>query len=152
MAQIQTSVQIGRPVPDVFEFVTTPANWLIWHPSSVSITGATDHSLETGEQVTEEFVVAGKSGSVTWTVVEREAPSRWVISGKVAGAGGGDIAYSLLEGDRGTHFERVFTYKMSNWFLSLLDWLFIRRRIEAESREALRRLKRALESPASAGP
>ncbi len=143
---IQTSVLIRKPVPEVFEYVTTPASWLTWHRSSVSIKGATDHPLEPGEQVTEEFVVAGKSGSVTWTVVEREAPSRWVISGEVAGAGGGNIAYSLVADGDGTNFERVFTYEMANWFLSLLNWMFISRRIEAESREALRRLKRALES------
>lgn len=83
-------------------------------------------------------------------VVEREAPARWVISGDVAGAGGGDIAYSLVAHDEGTRFERVFTYEMSNWFLSLLDWMFIRRRIEVESREALRRLKHELETRTSA--
>lgn len=150
MTQIRTTVRIRKPVPEVFEYVTTPSSWLTWHPSCVSIDGATDHSLQPGEEVTEKFVVAGKPGSVTWTVVAREAPSRWVISGKVAGAGGGDIAYALLPEGDGTNFERVFTYEMENWFLSLLDRIFVRRRIQAESREALERLKRALEDPSSA--
>ena len=145
MSRIETTVQICKPVEEVFAYVTTPESWLQWHPSSVSITGDTDHSLNIGEQVSEAFVVAGKTGSVTWTVTDREAPKRWVISGCVERAGRGDITYTLTPDNSETTFERVFAYTMDNWLLSLLDWLFIRRRIEAESTEALRRLKHTLE-------
>ncbi len=145
MSRIKTTVQIRKPVEEVFAYVTTPESWLHWHPSSVSIKGDTDHSLNVGEQVNEEFVVAGRSGSVSWTVIDRQVPKRWVISGCVEGAGSGDIAYSLAPNNGGTSFERMFTYRMENWALSLLDWLLIRRRIQAESTEACRRLKRILE-------
>lgn len=148
MSVIKTEIGIARSIEDVFDYVTTPANWLEWHPSSVRITGAKDHSLEIGDSVTEEFVVAGKRGAVTWTVTERSAPQRWVIAGHVEAAGGGDIAYTLAEIDGQTHFARVFSYRMDNWLLSLLDKLMIRGRIEKESAEALRRLKAALEVPA----
>lgn len=153
MSRIVTTIHIRKAVDEVFEYVTTPNSWLAWHPSSVSITGATDHSLEPGEQVDERFVVAGRPGSVTWTVTERRAPTRWVISGRVKGAGKGDIAYSLKAHDGGTLFERAFSYRMSNWLLVLLDWLYIRHRIKAESAQALQRLKHNLESghPADRG-
>ena len=42
-------------------------------------------------------------------------------------------------------FEREFVYTMPNMLMGALDWLFIRRRIEAESVEALRRLKEVVE-------
>lgn len=143
---IRTEIRIARPIEDVFAYVTTPESWLAWHPSSVRITGDTDHSLEIGERVKEEFVVAGRRGEVTWTVKDRDAPKRWVISGHVHNAGGGDIAYSLDHDDKSTYFVRTFTYEMDNWLLSLLDKLFIRRRIEEESKEALSRLKSSLET------
>lgn len=146
MSLISTTIRIERPVEEVFAYVTTPESWLDWHPSSVRITGDTDHSLLVGEKVTEEFVVAGRSGQVTWTVTDREVPKRWTISGHVHNAGGGDIAYSLTPDADGTLFVREFTYKMENWILSLLNWLLIRRRIEKESMEALRRLKSVLET------
>lgn len=146
MTTIVTEIQIAKPPPIVFDYVTTPAHWLQWHPSSVALRGATDHSLEIGEQVTEDFRVAGRAGSVTWKVVAREAPKGWAIAGTVAAGGSGTITYTLQEIPEGTAFRRVFEYAMPNWFAALLDHWFIRRRIAAESAEAVKRLKQALES------
>ena len=146
MTTIVTEIVIARPSAVVFDYVTTPAHWLQWHPSSVALRGAADHSLDVGEQVTEDFRVAGRSGSVTWKVVEREAPQRWAIAGDVAAGGSGTITYTLRAIPEGTAFRREFEYAMPNWFAALLDRWFIRRRITAESAEAVNRLKQALES------
>ena len=145
MTEIVTEARIEKPVAVVFGFVTTPAHWLEWHPSSIALRGATDHSLEVGEEVVEDFRVAGRRGSVTWKVIAREAPTRWAIAGTVAAGGSGTITYTLHEDGSGTRFRRQFVYAMPNWFAALLDRLFVRRRIEAESAEAVRRLKLAVE-------
>jgi uncharacterized protein YndB with AHSA1/START domain len=145
MARIHTTIQIRKPIEDVFDYVTTPGNWPEWHPSSLGVSGATDHPLEVGEQVTEDFLVAGRRGHVVWTVCERQAPLRWVIEGKVEGGGEGRIAYTLTPGTDGTRFEREFVYTMPNPLLALLDRLVFQPRVEAESAEALRRLKQTLE-------
>jgi hypothetical protein len=71
------------------------------------VSDATDHSLEPGEQVTEEFRVAGRRGCVVWTVRERDERRRWVIDGKVEG-GGGAITYTLTPDASGPTFEREF--------------------------------------------
>src|SRR3712207_6556291 len=149
MTRICKSVQIQTPVEKVFEYVTTPGNWPAWHPSSLGVDGATDHSLEPGEQVTEEYRVAGRRGRVVWTVREREAPHRWVIDGRVEGGGSGTITYILSAHREGTTFERDFVYAMPNPLLAVLDRLVLRRRIKAESAEALRRLKNVLERRAA---
>ena len=145
MTVIVTETEIRRPVEEVFDYVTTPAHWLVWHPSSLGLHGATDHSLKVGEEVTEDFRVAGRRGSVTWRVVAREAPTRWAIAGTVAAGGKGTITYTLRQSVEGTEFRREFNYTMPNWFAALLDHLFIRRCIEAESALAVSRLKQALE-------
>jgi uncharacterized protein YndB with AHSA1/START domain len=145
MTYVYTIIQIQTPIERVFDYVTTPGNWPQWHPSSLGVSGATDHSLEPGEQVTEEFRVAGRRGSVVWTVREREAPRRWVIEGQVQGGGDGTITYTLAPHNGGTTFEREFVYAMPNPLLALLDRLVLRRRVEAESAEALGRLKEVLE-------
>jgi hypothetical protein len=133
----------------VFEYVTTPAHWPVWHPSSLGLHGAIDHSLQIGEEVTEDFKVGGRKGSVTWKVVARDAPTLWAIAGKVAAGGSGTITYTLREITVGTAFRREFVYAMPNRFAALLDRLFIRRRIAAESALAVSRLQQALEtSPA----
>ena len=146
MTSIVTEALIRQPVAIVFDYVTTPAHWLTWHPSSVALRGATDHSLQVGEEVVEDFRVAGRRGSVTWRVTAREAPTRWAISGIVAAGGSGTITYTLLGTPKKTKFRREFVYVMPNWFAALLDRLFVRRRIESESAEAIRRLKLAVES------
>ena len=146
MSRIETSIRIDRRIEDVFDFVTTPRSWLSWHPSSVRVRGDTDHPLHLGEQVAEDFIVAGKTGCVTWTVTDRVEPQRWAITGSVNRAGGGTITYGLMPDGEGTLFTRSFVYEMDNWLLTLLDRLFIRRRIDAESKLALQRLKSIMET------
>jgi uncharacterized protein YndB with AHSA1/START domain len=146
MSSVITRATIARAPEEVFTYVTTPGHWPEWHPSSLGVTGATDHSLLVGEDVTESFLVAGRRGKARWTVREREEPRRWVIFGQVEGGGTGTITYTLTRQDGETLFERDFTYKMNNPLLALLDTLILRRRIERESAEALRRLKARLET------
>ena len=127
--------------------MTTPGHWPEWHPSSVSVSGATDHPLAVGEQVEETFLVAGRRGRVLWTVKEREEPRRWVIEGSILGsAGGGVITYTLSPSTDGVLFDRVFVYPPPNVFFALLDALYIRHRIQAESAQAVRQLKAKLET------
>jgi len=146
MTRINTAAEIAHPIEGVFDYVTTPANWPQWHPSSLAVSGATDHSLAMGEQVTEEFIVAGR-GRCVWTVTERDAPRRWVITTIVEDTKTkGKVAYTLTATPGGTKFEREFVYKPPNALFALLDRLIVRRRVEAESAEALRRLKARLET------
>src|SRR5690242_17223576 len=106
MTRIYTKATIHCPAETVFEYVTTPGHWPEWHPSSLAVTGATDHSLEPGEQVEETFQVAGRRGRVVWTVSERDAPRRWVITGKILNsASGGIVSYALTPRADGTMFE-----------------------------------------------
>jgi uncharacterized protein YndB with AHSA1/START domain len=145
MPRVYTSIYIPVPVETVFNYVTTPGNWPKWHPSSLEVSGATDHSLEVGEQTTEKFLVSGRRGIVTWTVRERVFPQRWVIEGKVESRSTrGTISYTTSPQESGTFFEREFVYTVDNPFMALLDRLLVRSNIEAESRQALQQLKQVL--------
>ncbi len=144
MTRISTPVQIPLPIQAVFEYVTTPGHWPEWHPSSLGVSGATTHSLEIGEQVTEEFLVAGRRGQAIWTVKERVVPSRWVIEGEINGRKSGIVTYTLSLRDNGTYFEREFVYSMPNFLLGLLDRFVLRPRIEAELKQAVQQLRSVL--------
>ena len=102
MTRVYTTIQIYAPVERAFDYVTTPGNWPEWHPSSLKVSGATDHSPKPGEQVTEEFYVAGRRRRVVWTVREREAPRRWLIEGQIQGGGSGTVTYILTPHAPGT--------------------------------------------------
>lgn len=146
MTRIYNSIQIRRSIEQVFDFITTPASWPQWHPASVSVGGNADHSLLPGEEVMENISVAGRGGQVTWLVRERSAPHRWIIDGTGKDGGRATITYTLTEQSGGTNFERELVYTMPNPLLAVLDWLIIRSRMKADSMEALKRLKRRLES------
>lgn len=146
MTRICNSIQIRRPIEQVFDFITTPANWPQWHPASVSVGGNADHSLLRGEAVTENISVFGHRGQVIWLVRERSVPHRWIIDGTGNDGGRATITYTLTRDSVGTNFERELVYAMPNPLLAVLDWLIIRSRMKADSAGALRRLKRLLES------
>ncbi|MHB9834236.1 SRPBCC family protein [Paraburkholderia terrae] len=148
--RIVTIMPIARESTAVFDYVTTPAHWPAWHPSSLSVTGATDHSLGIGEQTTEEFRVAGRRGEVVWTVVERKRPEKWTIDGTIEGRPAGTVSYALTpdtNGNGGTEFERTFTYRSPTLWFALLNAVLLRAKIQAESDEAVDRLKDILEKP-----
>jgi uncharacterized protein YndB with AHSA1/START domain len=147
-SRIYTVVTIERPVDEVYDYVTTPGNWPKWHPASLKVSGATDHSLEVGEQVTEEFTAAGHRGLVVWTVVDRNAPRYWAVEGKVQRAeSGGRITYTLSPNPEGTTFEREFVYRLPTVMFYVANKLKLERLITEESDEALRRLEQVLEAP-----
>jgi uncharacterized protein YndB with AHSA1/START domain len=146
MTRICTTVLIRRPPEQVFTFVTTPANWPRWHPSSLRVSDGADHPLEVGEEVTEDFRVAGRRGRTVWTVCECQAPAQWVIRSAVRAGTGATITYTLTAHPEGTTFSRELVYTLGNPWHAVLNWLVLRRRVRAESTEALARLKAVLET------
>jgi uncharacterized protein YndB with AHSA1/START domain len=147
--RIVTTTEIRRPIGEVFNFLTTPANWPRWHPSSIRVTGASDHSLDVGEQVTEEFHVAGQYGTAVWQVRERQAPHRWVIEGATENGNRATLTYTLTETEQAdgdvTRFERELVLTNVSTVPAGALAMF-QRQVEAESTEALRRLKRLVEA------
>ena len=148
---LENTVVIGRSQAEVFAYVTTPANWPMWHPSSLGVTGAIGHSLEIGEAVTETFLVAGRHGEARWRVIERAAPAEWAIDGRALGSeGGAIIRYRLVADGDSTRFTRVMDYQMPNLWSDILNYLVLRDRIAAESNQAVQRLKAVLEDQGGA--
>lgn len=147
VTRIYNAISIRRPIGDVFDYVTTPKNWVQWHPVTAAVSGATDHALDVGEQVVEEIRSAAGGARMLWTVRERFAPNHWRIDGESDIGVRAIIAYRLTEHPEGTNYEReVYYWKPGGFLYPLLDWLYRRRRVWAESAEALRRIKSNLEA------
>lgn len=144
--RIVNAIIIARPSDTVFDYVTTPGNWPKWHPASLAVRGATDHSLTPGEKVTEDFIVTGRRGRVVWTATKREENREWSIVGDVEGRDAGLIIYTLKPVAEGTRFEREFIYPSPNLLFAALNRISIRSKVEAESTQALGNLKRVLEA------
>jgi uncharacterized protein YndB with AHSA1/START domain len=148
MGRIYTTIDIAKPIGEVFTYVTTPDHWLAWHVTARSVSGPTDHSLLPGETVNEELETMGQRRQAVWTVQERAAPDRWVIAGQLGGGGSATITYTLQATAGGTTFAREVVYELPGP-LALVDGLLIRPRMESEATASLRRLKEVLEQPGS---
>lgn len=110
----------------------------------MAIFGMTNHSLLPGEQVSEELRLSGRHGRIRWTVRERKAPTHWLLDGileqpKVKGT----MTYTLTADGRGTRFRRDLVYSGLN---AVVDRLIVRPTLEAEFKEALKRLKQSIET------
>lgn len=151
---IHDEVVIARPLALVFDFVATPRHWPAWHPASLGVAGATDHPLERGERVAETFMLARRGGVVVWTVIESQRPRTWSIEGVAAGRRVGTITYrltpaitsSLAPAAESTRFEREFRYRSPTLLFALINRLMLRDQLQAESTDAVRRLKALLET------
>jgi len=145
MTHVLSRTSIRRSAVQIFDFATTPAHWAQWLPSA-EVSGAVDHPLRTGEQVTEELLISRRRSTVAWTVIECEPPRRWAIAGILNGMGHVVVTYELTPRPDGTMFERDFAYCMPRGPCRLFDWLLVRPRIETDSTLALQRLRSLLEA------
>jgi uncharacterized membrane protein len=146
MTRIVTDIVINRPVDVVFDYVTTPANWPQWHPSSVGVDTPAGKSLGVGEKVREAIKVGWRRDSVLWTVLERERPRHWMIEGRGETGGAATLRYELAADGERTRFRRDLTYRMPNAFLGIVDRLFVRHLMRVTSHKALVRLKQMVEA------
>jgi uncharacterized protein YndB with AHSA1/START domain len=142
--RIVTTTHIACPIEKAFDYLTNPGNWPRWHPSTVSVTGAIHHSLHVGEQVHEEYIVAGQKGRATWTVRERHEPHRWVFDTVAENGHHATISYIFTSEGAGTRFQRELEIIFPASVPADVQAEF-ERKVEAESAEALRRVAAILQ-------
>src|SRR3954468_1876263 len=132
MPSIITEIDIPCRIKAVFALVTTPANWPLWHPSSLRVSEGADHPLSLGERVREDVMAATRRRSVTWVVRAANPPREWRIHCTSEMGGFAEITYELTPVASGTHFRRTLRYTMLSLWMKLLDALVLRRRLRAE--------------------
>jgi uncharacterized protein YndB with AHSA1/START domain len=146
MTQIVTHITIDRPVETVFDYVTNPAKWPEWHPSSVGVDVQVDKSLRVGERVREDIKVGWQRDQVVWTVKEYQRPRRWIVEGQGRRGGSAVLEYQLNANGASTSFTRILDYRMPIKVPAFIDTLLVKHLMKAASRKAVRGLKRVLES------
>jgi len=144
--RVASSTEIAASPVRVFAYVTTPANWPRWHPQSRAVSGVVDRTPAPGEKTIEDFEIAGRKGRATWVSVAVDAPRRWEFEGRGEGGAGARIVYTLTPTSGGTRFERDLTYRGPNLAFAVVNALKLRAVMEADSSEAVRRLKAAIEA------
>lgn len=148
--RIENVVDIAAPMPQVFAYVATPANWPRWHPASRAVRGVVDRTPAVGEAVIETYEIAGRRDDATWTTVELDAPRRWRFTARSDRGGSAQIAYTLAPTAAGTRFRRELFYRGPNLAFALVNALKLKRVMVRDSAVALANVKRDMEAaPAS---
>lgn len=127
---------IAHPIEAVFDLAMTTRYWPAWHPATVGVAGVTDRPLRLGDQVVERVVIAGRDGEGTWAVVACSRPRALTLEAQT-GLGLTRIAYTLIETEAGTRFQRDLSYEQG---MPELD-----RVMDSQSAQALVNLKALLE-------
>ncbi len=142
-------VSIAAELNLAFDFVCTPGHWPNWHPSSLRLFGDVNRPLGVGDAFEEDICAAGRTARLRWQVVTCYAPTLWSAQARADNGVLLQLSYRLAQhGDR-VHFERELSYRVSGWWLNLLNFMLLRRRIAAESKISLRQLKALLEQAVS---
>jgi len=153
LPRVSEQVRIDRPVDEVFEFVTTPANDREWMGTAVERRPETEGQLRQGAKVQAVDKFRGRRIESTFEVIEHQPSSRSAIrlEGPIAAEG----LYELESTNGGTLFRWTLDAQAGLGGLYLgkltdpLVTLLFRRRMRFD----LRRLKQTLESrPNGASP
>ncbi len=78
-ATYEHTVEIERPVDEVFEYVTDAGNYPRWQPSLVAVRPRSERRLTVGSAVTETRRFLGREMETTWTCTEHEPCTRSTI-------------------------------------------------------------------------
>ena len=115
-----TTATIARPLPEVFDWVTTPAYWPLFWPVTLAVDVAEPwRPFRIGDHCREHIEILAWRGHVDWTVDLVERPHRCVLTAvssgdtvmsKLGGHNTGRIEYTLSGDDRTTEFQRDMTY------------------------------------------
>ena len=146
MPRIEMSIDIKRPVADVFQFVENPANDSIWRSGVVASDQETTGPSGLGTTGTEVFRLLGRDFQTTWEITEYE-PNQKVAYRSTSGTFEYEGVWLYVEVDDGTRIsfvldwtlkDRAWAGRMSDRLLEIVD--------EKMFASDLRALKKLLEA------
>ena len=133
MTRMQHHVDIARSPQAVLAYASSATRWPEWHPSSLKVEGQ-NGSLHAGSRFEEDIRAGGRSGHLSWEVIEYLPGRRW--SARAQSDQGLELVLSYEcepLGRDGTRFTRTLEYRFNSLLMRLGNQLVFKRRIERES-------------------
>lgn len=139
MAVIMNSVEIERPIEEVFDYLSDQANELHWNPAVESMEKLTDGPVRVGTRYRAKWKGAP---TIVNECIRHDRPHGWTYRN------GGPVAVTLdidlAPTAAGTALRARFDATPNGWF-RLIFPLFLRV-IRKQERENMRNIKRVLEA------
>ena len=144
MTRVNQCILIRGPMDRVFDLVTTARYWPDWHPATLGVSGVVETPMQLGDSIHERARIGGTVGENDWVVVEHVHPSRVVLRMPGTRLGDLQIVYRFAPRGDGVEFTRELEFDLTN-LPPNVDKSAIEQQMEADSAEALRRLKNLIE-------
>ncbi|MFZ1993558.1 MAG: SRPBCC family protein [Solirubrobacteraceae bacterium] len=146
MSSITTTIEVNRPVEEVFAYVTDPARFVEWQDGVLSGHMDGDAPPVVGGRCLTTRKIGGIERSVTSEITHIDPPNTWgvrAIDGPIRAIV--DVTVSPLQEGRQSRVQIDLNFT-GHGIGKLLVPLFVRRSARTEMPENLDRLKRSLES------
>lgn len=145
--RIDNEIEIALPPADVFDFVTTPPLWNLWHPATEAVFDTPERPLLYGEVAFERIRLGRRRLTAEWMVIAYEVAQLWSISTETP-LGEARVTYRFAPTAQGCRFVRTLSYRSRHIPQRWLDSTVTRWALQRQSVKALRKLKGVLEGGA----
>lgn len=148
MTILRQSIDIPAAPAAVYDYVSRPSRWQEWQLASLGV-----HELGLHQEISKDSLVAGRrfEGDVatsgrryhlTWLVEESRPAQYWRASAYMADGSTLKLFYEFKPGaSGGTQFTRTLEYVFQPLLLRWMDRLFLHKKLEKESLQALQNLR-----------
>lgn len=143
MARVEDSIDIRAPAQVVFAAVTDPRRTLEWNSNIVSIDDVAGLPVGIGTSWTQVASIAGRSLTVSCTIVDYRPPHEGVL--EVRGEYGGRIITRCHEHSYSTHLTQVIEFEPPRGLMGQMAMAMIVPRLKREIRQTLLRQRDVLE-------
>jgi uncharacterized protein YndB with AHSA1/START domain len=151
VARIVTSIEIARPLEDVFSYVTDPLRLADWQEGVVSSRVEEGAPPAVGSRVIQTRRISGGERTMTSEITELTPPTRWAVDG-IDGPVRGTVKGTVQPVDDGARSRGTIELDFEGHGIGkLLVPLVVRRHARREMPINMRKLKERLESGASDG-
>lgn len=142
MALLQETLEIARPLDEVFAFVGDFANTKDWDPGVSDSRKVTDGPVGVGSRYAVDVVFGGRTLPMTYEVTTWDPPNRVVLRGEGSTVTAvDDIRFEATE--RGTRVRYSADLRLKG--LLKLAEPFMKGRFEKTGRDAIAGMRRSLE-------
>jgi uncharacterized protein YndB with AHSA1/START domain len=148
MTTLRLAIHIPAPPAQVYDYVTRPARWKQWHPSSLGADAHADASLPAGATFEEDIRSAGFTRHLRWQVLDSQPARRWEASAVMGDGSTVRLLYEFAADGDGTAFTRTLDYEIRPALLRALNDLVMWRKVRRESGRALANLAARFAAPA----
>ncbi len=149
MPHYTNTVLINKPIKLVYDYVTTPDYWPIYHFVSKKVEPSLKHPFQMGDpEIVETVDIGGVTQNIHWNIALNESPNLFIINGISHEYGGGtaQLIYTLADINGATWFQRDFKYAETNFFVKTFDELVLSKIVAKDGKESLQKVKAILES------